>query len=258
MLASPHFFSSPAVLGWLGVVVGVATLAVIVAQFYIGASRRVLTYSLVSDAALISLGAREKAGPDLQVTLGDSPLNDPHVVSIQIEYKGRRDIREDDFQGRKPLVVDVGAPILKHLNPSPVHETIPSISILGDKKVVEIGPDLITSGQLITIDLLTDGSAKLRSISSLADVIIRESQVGDEYDLIWIKRAQNAAFTLFGIGLLGWFVAEQTPFYFVLVVWLLGAAGFLILIARAATSARRHRGKRSTAVTSDEAATANS
>jgi hypothetical protein len=37
---------------------------------------------------------------------------------------------------------------------------------------------------------------------------------------------QAATFSLFAIGLFGWFVAYQTPFYFVLIVFLLGVLGF--------------------------------
>jgi len=237
-----HFYSSPAFLGWIGVLVAIVTLVVIAAQFVTGSSKRSLTYSLMSDTALLSEGARAKAGPDLRVTLGEDVLDDPHVVSLRIEYKGRHDIRSADFEGSEPLMLDVGAPILKQLNQEDVLDIIPSISFDPGAQAMRIGPGLIKRGQLISIDLLTDGQVSLRCSSPLADVSIREAQLGAESDLLWAKRLQGAAFTLFAVGLFGWFVSYQTPFYFVVAVFLCGVLGFVIRIARTVSSARRHRG----------------
>jgi hypothetical protein len=105
---------------------------------------------------------------------------------------------------------------------------------------------------VISIDLLTDGRVNLRCLSPLADVAIGEAQADDESELLWAKRVQAAAFSLFAIGLFGWFVAYQTPFYFVLIVFLLGVLGFAAWIARAASSARRHRGQPKAANVTDD------
>jgi hypothetical protein len=243
MLAIGHFYSSPAFLGWAGILVAIVTLAVIAAQFASGSSKRALVYSLVSDTALLSEGAREKAGPGLHVTLGEDALDDPHVVSLRIECKGRRDIRSADFEDGKPLMFHVGTPILKQLDRQADADAMPGISFDSGAQAIGIGPGLIKKGQLISIDLLTDGQASLRCISPLADVAIRESQADGESDLVWAKRLQGAAFTLFGVGLFGWFVSYQTPFYFVLAVFLCGTLGFTVWIARAARSARRSHGR---------------
>jgi hypothetical protein len=253
VLASGHFYTSPALLGGVGVVVAIATLLVIVAQYVTGTARRVLTYSLVSDTALLSEAAREKAGPDLRVTRGGNALDDPHVVSIRIEYKGRRDLRSTDFEGAKPLTIKVGTDILQRLDQGIDADTMPGISASLGKQAVTIGPGLIKNGQVIGLDLLTDGPVSLECRSPLADVTIREAQVDDESGYVWVTRLQAAAFTLFGIGLFGWLVAEQAPFYFVLVVFLLGGLGFAIWIARAVASSRRHRGRRTAADTQERA-----
>jgi hypothetical protein len=242
-VATGHFYSSPAFLGWAGVLVAIVTLTVIAAQFFATSSARVLTYSLMSDTALLSEGAREKAGPGIHVTLGEDVLDDPHVVSIRIGYKGRRDIRGSDFERATPLIVDVGAPILKLLSAGSAAEVMPGVSVGPGARVVRIGPGLIKTGQVISVDLLTGGPVNLRCLSPLADVAIRQADAGDESELLWAKRVQGAAFTLFAVGLFGWFVAYQTPFYFVLTVFLLGGLGFATWVARAATSARRRRGQ---------------
>jgi hypothetical protein len=243
MLAAGHFYSSPAFLGWAAVLVAVVTLIVIAAQLVTASSVRALTYSLMSDTALLSEDAREKAGPGLRVTLGEDGLDDPHVVSIRIEYKGRRDIRGSDYEGSAPLMMDVGAPILKWLNPGADADVMLGIRVEPGARAVRIGPGLIKRGQMISIDLLTDGRVSLRCLSPLADVTIKEAQADDESELLWAKRVQAAAFTLFAIGMFGWFAAYQTPFYFVLTVFLFGVLGFATWVARAASSARRHRGQ---------------
>ena len=243
VLATGHFYSSPAVLGWAAVVVAVVTLMVIAAQFVTASTARALTYSLISDTALLSADAREKAGPGMRVTLGEDVLDDPHVVTVRIEYKARRDIRGSDYEASKPLIMDVGAPILKWLNPGTDADVMPGLYVEPGAHAARIGPGLIRSGQVISIDLLTDGPVSLHCLSPLADVAIREAQADDESELIWAKRVQVAAFTLFAIGLFGWFAAFQTPFYFVLTVFLFGVLGFATWVARAASSARRHRGQ---------------
>jgi hypothetical protein len=202
-----------------------------------------LVYSLVSDTALLSADAREKAGPGLRIVLGGDLLDDPHVVSIRIEYRGRRDIRESDYEKRVPLQLDVGVPILKWLSPGTDAAQMPGLSVEPGTHAVLVGPGLIKRGQMISVDLLTDGPASLQCLSPLADVAIREAQADDAGERPWGKRVQTAAFTLFAIGLFGWLVAYQTPFYFVLTVFLFGVLGFATWIARAAGSARRHRGQ---------------
>jgi hypothetical protein len=243
MIADGHFYSSSAFLGWVGIAVAIVTLTVIAAQFAAGSSKRALVYSLISDTTLLSEGARERAGPGLRVTLGDDTLDDPHVVSLRIECKGRRDIRSADFEGGKPLMLHVGTPILKQLSREADDDTAPCISFNSHAQTIGIGPDLIRKGQLISIDLLTDGQASLRCISPVADVAIREAQPDGETDLVWLKRLQRATFTLFGVGLFGWFVSYQTPSYFILAVFLTGTLGFTVWIARAIHSARKNHGQ---------------
>jgi hypothetical protein len=235
------FYSSAVFWAGAGVAVAAATFVIILVQWLTGSSRRVLTYSLLSDTALLSKGTREKAGPDLQVRLREKVLDDPHVVSMRIEFKGRRDIREADFDGSKPLTFQLGASILKRLDHG-VDSEIPTILIGPDGQGVGIGPGLIVKGQVISIDLLTDGPVTLaRPRPTLADVTVRQSEPDDSSDPIWIRRLQGGAFTLFGVGLFGWLISYPTPFGFVLLVFLLGALGFIISIMRAVATSWRRR-----------------
>jgi hypothetical protein len=244
-VASGSFYYSPIFWAGAGVAVAIATLVIIILQLLTASTRRTLIYSLLSDTALLTEGAREKAGPDLQVALGGEALDDPHVVSIRIECKGRRDIRMEDFQGTKPLTLDVGVKILKMLSPVSDEEAELNIKTHSEDRAIAIGPGHIKNGQSITFDLLTNGGVNLHCNSPIADVAIRQAQSDEKGDPEWIKRVQAGAFTLFGVGLFGWLLASPgpVPFYFVLSVMLFGILGFFISIARAVASRWRHAGR---------------
>jgi hypothetical protein len=241
VLASGPLYSSSVFWAVAGVAVAVATLAIITIQWRAAASRRVLTYSLVSDTALLKEGAREKAA-GLRVMLDDKVLNEPHVVSVRVEFRGRNDIERAEYDGSEPLTVDLGTTILMRLDQGSGREK-PTVSVNAES--VAIGPELIRSGQIINIDLLTVGPANLTCPNPpLANVTIRESQIDDNAEPPWLKRVQTAAFTLFVVGLFGWWLSEPgpVPFSFVMAVFLFGILGFTISITRALISARRRRG----------------
>jgi hypothetical protein len=244
-IASGSFYYSLTFWAGAGVAVAIATLVIIILQLLTGSTRRTLTYSLLSDTALLSESAREKAGSDLQVTLDGQKLDDPHVVSIRVECKGRRDIRLEDFQGSKPLTLDVGVKVLKILSLVGDEETELNVKTQSGNSAIAIGPGHIKNGQSISFDLLTNGEAKLRCNSPIADVAIRQAQSDERGDPEWVKRVQTGAFTLFGFGLFGWALASPgpVPFYFVFTVMLLGMLGFFISISRAIAARRRHAGR---------------
>jgi hypothetical protein len=95
-LASGPFYFSAIFWAGAGVAIAFFTLLVIILQVYLGSTRRVFIYSLLSDTALLSKGTIEKTGGDLKVTLGGNPVENPHVVSLKVELKGRKDISVGD------------------------------------------------------------------------------------------------------------------------------------------------------------------
>lgn len=103
---------------WAGatVAVALAAIAVSVILWLRGSPQRLLLYSLGSETALLSGTARLQAGPDLEVTLRGEALDDPHVVSVRVESRSRRDIRSADFENGDPLKISLGSPVLRTLN----------------------------------------------------------------------------------------------------------------------------------------------
>jgi hypothetical protein len=139
------------------------------------APRRLLLYSVVSEAALLTSGVRQQVGSDLVVTLSGQVLDDPHVILLLVESRSRRDIRGSDFEDATPLTLDLGTPILNLLNLDTGGPGMPDIRVEIKNTTVAIGPGLIKKGQTIWVTLLTDGPASLTCPHPpLADVIVKE------------------------------------------------------------------------------------
>jgi hypothetical protein len=136
------------------------------------------------------------------------------------------------------------------LSYSGAEESILPIAIGPDYTGIDIGPGLIRrTGPPITFELLTDGAAALKLLSPLPDVAIREAESDVEGDPAWARRLQGGAFTLFAVGIFGWFLAadgqggQGVPFYFVLAVMLFGVLGFFLWITRAIVARWRRAGR---------------
>jgi hypothetical protein len=177
MLASSPFYASGTF--WAGAAVAVAVVAIVVpvVLWFRIAPRRLLIYSLVSETALLASGPRHQVGPDLKVTLSERILHDPHVISLQVESRSRRDIRRTDFEDAAPLMLDLATPILSLLDLDTGGQGMPEVELEIKSTTVAIGPSLIKSGQVIKVDLLTDGPVSVTCPHpQLADVIVKEGR----------------------------------------------------------------------------------
>jgi hypothetical protein len=220
---------------WAGatVAVALAAIAVSVILWLRGSPQRLLLYSLGSETALLSGTARLQAGPDLEVTLRGEALDDPHVVSVRVESRSRRDIRSADFENGGPLKISLGSPVLRTLNTDTGGEAMPRVPVGTEGSTVLVGPGLIKPGQVISIDLLTDGAVALTCPSpALADVSVRMSRPSEEPEPKWLRRSQ-----LSGLGLLLVSVviaqslgpANKAPASLVLIFGALFLSGLIIL-----------------------------
>jgi hypothetical protein len=175
VLASSPFYTSGTF--WAGAAVAVAVVALVVpiVLWFLGSPRRLLVYSVVSDTALLTSGAREQVGLDLQVTLRGQVLDDPHVVQLQVESRSRRDIRGTDFENGMPLKLDLGTPILNLVTVDTGGSEMPDIKVQTESTMVSIGPGLIKKGQIISVGLLTDSPVLLTCPNpQIADVVVRQ------------------------------------------------------------------------------------
>lgn len=170
---------------WAGVGVAVAIVAAVVPVILwsLGSPRRLLVYNMDSDTALLSSGARERAGADVRVTVNYQLVNDPHVVVFRLESRSRRDVRPADFVDGRPVKFDMAVPVIRLLDSYTGGESLPEVKLAVEGSHVVVGPSLIKSRQSINLTLLTDGAPTVTCPRpSLTDVIVRRRPTVDEIE----------------------------------------------------------------------------
>ncbi|MDN3356852.1 hypothetical protein [Actinomadura sp. DC4] len=115
-----------------------------------------LAYEMTAETQLLNGTAASSVREGLEIRRDGRLLSDPRVLEIKLINEGRRDIPSSAFDRERPLVLDVGVPILELL----VASTEPGYSepaVVRNGSQLRIGPDLIARGQRTTFSLLIDG-----------------------------------------------------------------------------------------------------
>jgi hypothetical protein len=161
---------------WAGagvVVAALATVAGVWVTFSVGFPRRRLYFGLRATAPLLTapVGMRSH----LELRHRGTTLADPHVLTVDLISRGRKDIPSDAYNDRQPLQLDVGARIVEILQVTSEPQTLQPPQIATDGTLLRIGPSLIGRRQAITINVLTDsGEPSLTCRSPLIDVQVRQ------------------------------------------------------------------------------------
>jgi hypothetical protein len=174
----------------IGTAAAVLTLLTTVVLWSKGAPRRLLIYGLRSQIALLSSDAVGRAGigSELQVIVNGRALTNPHVVSIAVVNRSRRDIRSTDFEDGIPLAIELNVPILQVLSSDTGGAAMPKMQLDTDDTKILIRPGLIRRRQVISLELLTDGAASLSCCNpALADVTVRDG-TDDDVEPRWLLR----------------------------------------------------------------------
>jgi hypothetical protein len=171
---------------WAGAGVVVAVLAAVAGIWVtlsVGFPRRRLYYGLRAAAPLLTAPAGMRS--DLQLLHRGTPLADPHVLTIELISRGRKDISNDAYNGGQPLQLDVGSRIIEILQTTSEPETLVTPQVATSETFLRIGPSLIGKRHQITINVLTDGGQpSLTCRSPLVDVQIRQ-RIEDRTTLTW-------------------------------------------------------------------------
>jgi hypothetical protein len=186
-----HWYSSATFWTGAGTIVAAVAIVVTVILWFIGSPhQRLLVYS-VSETPLLTGDTLKHVDQELKITLNDQLLTDPHMISLFIESRSRRDIRTVDFEDGRPLALDLGTTILKMLHHETGEAAMPKVQVGIDGSSITIGPGLINRRQVIKVDVLTDAPIEVTCPDpSLADVTIRD---GHEFLVqpmwsVWIGR----------------------------------------------------------------------
>lgn len=93
-------------------------------------------------------------------------MQDPYILIVRLISRSRRDIPSDIFDQNRPIILDVGVPIIALLPSDDNNDPSPKFEYSGS--VLKIGPDLIGRRQDMTFTILADGaSARLESEAHL-------------------------------------------------------------------------------------------
>jgi hypothetical protein len=146
---------------------GLATIAAYVAT--VGGRRRI-TYRMSFCASLV-----RSVVPGLHVSYEGAELDDPHVLGVEVEYRGRGDISGGSFEEGQPFRIDMGVPVVGVIETefTPGQKPLPRVEASGNE--LRIGPGLVRSGQVMRLVVLADGAGgQLSHESPLADVRVRQ------------------------------------------------------------------------------------
>lgn len=152
------------------VIVGAASVWVAYAA---GFPRQRLLYWIPAAVPLVNAPKGHSQG--FQLLYNGAKVAQPHLLSVQLISRGRKDILESSFEGGKPITLDLGAPIIDILQNDPVGRRAfePATSL--DYHTLKIGPSLIGKRQAVKITLLLAGRpAQLILNARLADVDVRK------------------------------------------------------------------------------------
>jgi hypothetical protein len=204
VLASGPWYTSGTFWTGAGVVAVLIGVVVAVVLWRLGPPKPVLVYSMPVAASLVTRDAPGSLAPsDLQVLYKGEELRDPHLVSILVENRSRRDIRASDFDQDRPLAFDVGAGIVALLAASGagvVTVTSSRLPTADDaapgRDQVLIAPTLIRRREPITIELLTEGQPTLTCVSPLADIKVTDRGASDRRRQILLAALVIAAGTI--------------------------------------------------------------
>lgn len=165
------------------VVAVLAAVAGVWVTFSVGFPRHRLYYGLRAAAPLLTAPARMEG--ELQLLHRGKPLANPHVLTVELISRGRKDIPNDAYNGGQPLQLGVGSRIVEILQITSEPETLVAPQVTASEEFLRIGPSLIGKRHQITINLLTDGGRpSLSCRSPLVDVQVRQ-RIDDRTTLTW-------------------------------------------------------------------------
>jgi hypothetical protein len=177
MTSAESLTNSPTSIFWLTVaLVALAVFAGIVGYRTWRSSivQKKLLLSIASRSRLLAVTQAMRGGLEINLK-GNSIQDDTYVTAIEVSNVGKSSIKSDDFDGQRPLVLELDVPILAMLPAERTPESAPPPKITsGDSSTFGIEPELFTKGEIIKLAVLTEGRAGRVSVkfNPLGDVAV--------------------------------------------------------------------------------------
>ncbi len=160
---------------------GLTAAATLYAGF--GVWRRLLVYGTNGARPLRSSIVGGALHPALEVTYQRASLGNPHLITLIVECRSRKEVSREDFDGDKPLVFDLRAGVVSIIAAAIGGSQVDVHEVSGFSGTeVRIGPMLLRRGQPLTLDILTDGAPQVTyraNLDSLKQVKVKEQRAGE-------------------------------------------------------------------------------
>jgi hypothetical protein len=166
------------------VVLAVLALVLAVASLYYARRalfppKRRLTYWVENSSRL--LNATDAISGTVQVSRDGVPLSDPYVLVVWIKNTGRYAIASEHFDQRRPLELELQAPIVE-LTAAIDAEDASVNSYTANGTRISFGPELLAKGRKVTFTALVDGCPDLVVRDYFIDVDVRPARLVPNID----------------------------------------------------------------------------
>jgi hypothetical protein len=148
----------------------VISIAVAIFLWWLTNRRRVLVYSTPVVESLLSSSASHIDKGDIQVTFKGQPLTNPHLVTLRVESRSRKNIANRDFNADEPLVIRLGTSFSAPVS-EPTKVLVDKLSIQNSD--ISIGPCLIRKGTVARLRFVTEGPPRISDKNPLIDIDVR-------------------------------------------------------------------------------------
>jgi hypothetical protein len=130
---------------------------------------------------LLTNELKSSGADDIKISLRGQAIDDPHLITLTIASRSRKDIRVGDFDEGKPLLFRFGVPIVAvkcfAFDNQSAPELGPNLVTSGahgaPSQTIQIKPSLIRKGRWCRLHLLTEGPPSLTCENPIADVAVR-------------------------------------------------------------------------------------
>ena len=180
--------------------VGIGALAIVigaVATYRSDFPRRRLYIFVSSTTSLLYRSETQLMG--LEVRNEGHVLTDPHLVTVEVVSRGRRDIPESSFDG--PIELDFGTEIVALIECVSVAkpETVPAPRAATTATALHVGPAVLARDHRVSYRVLVNGNARVVGECSLTDVDVRhDSPAQTTNSLAELTLAAGLAFPVAG------------------------------------------------------------
>ncbi|WP_426004865.1 hypothetical protein ACPFL9_20390 [Paenarthrobacter sp. NyZ202] len=167
LLALPGFIVS--------MVAGVAGLIAVFVTLYVHFRehpRREFSWE-VRYAPLVA--SRVHGLPKLSVAYDGRAVPNPHLVTIEVASTGRADISSSNFDGQKPVLFDLGVPVLDEVDQDASQSNFSArLDFTQNESTIRLAPALLPKQFSFRASYICEGAPRCQPNIELADTNIRE------------------------------------------------------------------------------------